>query len=100
MGLELLEQEDEGTLDEIQINNTSNASDCCKEMFQLWLRRCPNASWDRLISALKVPIIGLNSLATTIENMLVPMEDTTCPVIKGMLNGKLRGMTHKFDFKS
>lgn len=94
LGLELLEQEDEGELNEIQINNPKNASECCKEMFQLWLRKCPNATWDLLINALREPNIELNTLATTIESMLVPMDDTTCPST-GTLNGKPRDLTHK-----
>ena len=71
LGLELLEQEDEGKLHEIQINNPNNASECCKQMFQLWLNKCPNATWNLLITALRESNIELNHLATTIENMLV-----------------------------
>ena len=89
LGLELLEQEDEGTLNEIQINNPNNASECCKLMFQLWLSKRSDATWDLLINALREPNIELNNLATTIENLLVPVEDMRenmiCPST-GMLN--------------
>ena len=86
LGLELLEQEDEGTLNEIQKNNPYNASECCKEMFQLWLNKCPNATWNLLIDALREPNIELNSLATTTEHMLMPTESISYPNT-GMLNG-------------
>ena len=73
LGLELLEKEDEEKLNEIKTNNPSDVSECCKEMFQLWLRKCTNATWNQLIHALKE--VELNNLATTIEGMLIPTEE-------------------------
>ena len=74
LGLELLEQEDEGMLNEIEVNYPSDVTKRCKEMFCLWLDRCPNATWNQLIQALKE--VGLNNLAAKIEGMLIPTEDT------------------------
>ena len=74
LGLELLEQEDEERLNDIKKNNPSDVSECCKEMFQLWLRKCANATWNQLIQALKE--VELNNLAATIEGMLIPTQDT------------------------
>ena len=68
LGLELLEQEDEETLNQIETNNPSDVSKCCKEMFQLWLRKCSTATWHQLIQALRE--VDLNNLATKIEGML------------------------------
>ena len=74
LGIELLdsEQEDEEALYEIK-SNCNNASECCREMFQLWLRKCPSATWDQLIQALRD--VDLNTAAVKIEEMLTPMED-------------------------
>ena len=72
LGLELLEQEDEEKLNEIKSNNPSDVGECCKEMFQLWLRKSTNATWNQLIQALKE--VDLNNLAATIEGMLMPTE--------------------------
>ena len=83
LGLELLEQEDEEKLNEIETNNPTDVSKCCKEMFQLWLRKCTNATWNQLIQALKE--IELNNLAATIEGMLIPIEDAVSAGA-GMLN--------------
>ena len=74
LGLELLEQEDEEILHQIKINN-NDVNECCKEMFRYWLQRCTNTTWNQLIRALRV--IGLNHLATTIEEMLLSVEGTT-----------------------
>ena len=74
LGLELLEQEDEERLNEIKNNNPSDISECCKEMFQLWLRKCTNATWNQLIQALKE--VELNNLAAKIDGMLIPTDDT------------------------
>jgi len=77
LGLELLEQEDEQKLHGIKINNPKDANECCKEMFQLWLEKCSNASWNQLVQALRE--VELNNLATKVEEMLMPMEDTVYP---------------------
>ena len=76
LGLELLEQEDEEKLNEIETNNPNDVSKSCKEMFQLWLRKCTNATWNQLIGALKD--VNLNSIATSIEGKLIPSEDIVC----------------------
>ena len=74
LGLELLEQEDEETLNEIEINHPNDASKCCKQMFQLWLSKCPTATWNQLIQALRE--VDLNNLAITIEGMLIKTVNT------------------------
>ena len=74
LGLELLEQEDEEKLYKIKCNNPSNVDECCTEMFQLWLRKCTNATWNQLIQALKE--VELNNLAAKIDGMLIPTDDT------------------------
>ena len=76
LGLELLEQEDEEILHKFKCNNPNNMDECCKEMFQLWLRKSPDATWNQLIQALKE--VELNNLAATIEGMLMPTQDTVC----------------------
>ena len=73
MGLELLEQEDEERLNEIESNNPNDVGKCCKEMFQLWLRKCTNATWNQLIQALKE--VELNNLATRIKGMLIQTDE-------------------------
>ena len=69
LGLELLEQEDKETLNEIKINHSNDVNKCCLQMFQLWLNKCTTATWNQLIKALRE--VNLNNLATTIEGMLM-----------------------------
>ena len=76
LGLELLEQEDEEKLNAIEVNNPNDVSKSCKEMFQLWLRKCTNATWYQLIQALKD--VNLDNIAISIEGMLIPTEDIIC----------------------
>lgn len=71
LGLELLEPEDEERLNEIEANSPKDASNCCKEMFQLWLRKCSDATWDRLIQALEE--VELKTLAVKVKKMLSPV---------------------------
>ena len=80
LGLELLEQEDEETLNQIKSDNPKDVNECCKEMFQLWLRKCSTATWHQLIQALKV--VDLTTLATNVEGMLIPLKTA---VSEGML---------------
>ena len=72
----MLEQEDEEMLNQIESNNPNDVSKCCKEMFQLWLRKYTNATWNKLIEALVQ--VELNNLATTIEGMLIPTKEIVC----------------------
>ena len=78
LGLQLLEPEDEASLNEIKHNSHNNVAECCKEMFQLWLEKCPDASWNQLIESLKEPSVGLNHLASKLEQMLTPIEGDLC----------------------
>ena len=75
LGLALLERKYEEKLQQIKIEN-NKVSECCKEMFRLWLESCVTATWNQLIQALRV--VGLTYLAATIEGMLRPKEDTVC----------------------
>ena len=99
LGLELLEQEDEEALYEIKSNH-NNDSECCREMFQLWLNRCVSAKWDHLIRALKE--VDLNPAAAKIEEMLTPMEDTDHTLLhanEGTFMGQIlwcRSRIHRF----
>ena len=81
LGIELLEQEDEEALYEIKANHSNNASECCREMFQLWLRKSPSATWDQLIQALRD--VDLSTAAAKIKEMLTPMEDTVLQANEG-----------------
>ena len=76
MGLELLEPEDEVKLNEIQYSGHRDISERCKQMFQLWLERCPDTTWEHLIQALRE--VGLNQLASNykIHHMLQTPEGT------------------------
>ena len=78
LGLELLEPEDEARLNDIKCNNRNDVAECCKEMFQMWLEKCPDASWNQLIKSLREPSVGLNHLALKIEQMLIPTEGDSC----------------------
>ena len=71
IGLELLEQKDERTVNIIKTNNAGNVAECCTEMLELWLKRQPNATWNQLIKALRAPGIELNNAASKIEKMLL-----------------------------
>ena len=73
LGLELLEQEHEEDLEIIKKNNPNDVSECCKQMFRLWLSKCGNPTWDQLMQALKE--IELSNLATAIEGMLISVKD-------------------------
>ena len=79
LGLELLEQEDEETLNQIKRNNPNDDWECCNEMFQLWLRKCDTATWDQLIQALRV--LYFYHVTAKIQRML---KDTVIATSGGM----------------
>ena len=70
IGMELFDPGDETVLYTIASNNPGNADNCTAEMLRLWVEK-PTASWDLLLMALKKPHIKLNTLASTIDGLLV-----------------------------
>ena len=68
LGLELLGKESNNALGVIE-NNHSDVTIRCSNMFELWLRKQPTASWRKLIQAMKQ--LKLNSLADQIESQLI-----------------------------
>ena len=65
----------QAVLNVIQVNSRGDVIVCCSSLFDQWLQRDPDASWELLIKALK--IAHLNILATEIEGMLQPSADST-----------------------
>ena len=61
LGLELL---NEDTCTELEIANRGDMKKCCSEMFRCWLKMDLNASWKKLIAALKS--VGLSTFALTL----------------------------------
>ena len=58
---------------EIKANNPNDVSKCCTEMFQLWLNKSSNPTWNQLIHALKE--VDLNRRANEIEGMLTTTKE-------------------------
>ena len=67
LGIELLRKDDIAALEMIKFN-VSECSVRFSDMFKLWLKRQPNASWRHLLTALKH--VRQDSLASTIEKLL------------------------------
>ena len=78
LGIELLENEDVEELNTIRNNYPRDGGACCTEMFKLWLRKQPKATWNQLIKALKEPGIEMNKLANTIEENLTSITQGKC----------------------
>lgn len=78
LGVYLLPEEDCKELDIIESHHQTDVNFCCTQMFQLWLRKQPTASWNQLIESLRQPGIQMDQLATKIEQMLVqPKSEAT-----------------------
>ena len=72
LGIELLDPDDVKELNRIKAQYSLDLNECCKEMFQLWLSKKSNASWNQLIKALRQPGIELDTLAGKVEQLLEP----------------------------
>ena len=73
LGIELLEPEDLRKLDEIRKDSPGDTSMCCTKMFQLWLDRQLEASWEQLIQALRG--IDLDEVANTTKSKLLSINE-------------------------
>ena len=71
LGTELFDFKDVEELNIIEAEHPSDYKKCCTNMFNLWLKKQPTASWNQLIGALRQPGIELGTLASKIEQMLL-----------------------------
>lgn len=59
-------------VDTLNHNNLGDAESSCTEIFKIWLREDTEASWVKIVDALRTSDVGLPVLADEIENMFVP----------------------------
>ena len=69
LGIQLLREDQESHLDVIKADHGHNILKSCTEMFWLWLKSHPSATWHQLIESLKSPAVNLHSVAADIEKM-------------------------------
>ena len=67
LGIQLFDEPQLSKLDEIDSTNSSDRRGGCIEMLRYWLQITPEATWDKLIHALRVPSLELLSMADDIE---------------------------------
>ena len=69
LGIKLLSEDQESHLDIIKADHGNDKLKSCTEMFWLWLKCDPSASWQQLIESLKSPAVQLHTVAANIERM-------------------------------
>jgi len=67
-----MENKDGTRLKTMRDQHSSDMVKGTKEMLRYWLQRQPCASWNQLIEVLRMDHIGLDTLASDIEEMLEP----------------------------
>ena len=80
LGFQLLDQQYVATLRTIKADR-KNPEDSCIEMFDEWLTTDGDATWNKLIDALKSPIVNLNSLANQLQKMLKHVRMYVCSYV-------------------
>ena len=75
VGLELLDPKYENELNTIEEDTKNDAATSCRKMFSKWLNTDKLASWDKLITALR--IVQLNNVSSDIEQLLLQGEYVT-----------------------
>ena len=70
LGVKLLKEEQELQLDVIEGNYADDKKECCKKMFWYWISTNTDASWQKLIEALRSPAVELPVVAADIEKMI------------------------------
>ena len=69
LGTKLLSKSTE--LDNIERNHPQDVRICCREMLRSWLKQDNEASWAKLIAALRAPGLTQNVLANKLEMQFV-----------------------------
>ena len=70
VGVKLLKVEQESHLDVIESNHGDDKKECCKKMFWYWISTNTDASWQKLIAALRSPAVELPVVAADIEKII------------------------------
>ena len=71
LGIQLLREDQESYLDVIKADYGIDNYQCCEQMFWCWLQTNPMASWEQLSEALRLPVLGLHTVAANIEAMFI-----------------------------
>ena len=71
LGIELLEDEKVGHLQNIKANNNNDVTGCCYAMFSYWIQTQPKASWHQLAHALSEPGVEMNGVAETVKERFI-----------------------------
>ena len=71
LGIKLLKADQESHLDIVRSNHAGDNKNCCMDMFQYWLSRNFDATWQQLIEALQSPAVELPVVADDIKKMLI-----------------------------
>ena len=71
LGIELYKDSHVNHLDAIKKASATDLTSGCTDMFQFWLQTYENATWDRLIRALKAPGLQQNANALCIMREVV-----------------------------
>ena len=69
LGMLLLDEDSVSELNIIKDNNHGDVEACCHEVFELWLRKYPEADWNTLMDALKQ--MALDSLVEKIKTVIL-----------------------------
>ena len=72
LGLQLLQPDQINELGIIETNYPHDVVLCCKCVLEKWLESSLDATWNRLIEALKRPSVRLNYFARELEQRLKP----------------------------
>ena len=65
LGLELVDSHK--ILRVIEADHRNNVDTCCRVMFEKWLEKTPDASWEQLVTALNN--IGMNTAAAIVSKL-------------------------------
>jgi len=70
LGIQLLDQLHVSRLDQISADYPKNVQKCCYEMLRYWLQVDTEATWYKIIQALKSPGVLLSVAAAEVEQEL------------------------------
>ena len=71
LGIKLLKNNQVAQLNIIKLNNPSDNSKCCLDMFKFWLQTNIDASWKQLITELRSPGVDLPVVAEDLEKEII-----------------------------
>ena len=71
LGVELFDEQEEHKLKIVASDHKNDVTNCCYEMFRMWLETHANTTWSQIVEALNSPGVELVQVAAELKKSFI-----------------------------